>query len=79
MALAVFLLSEHRFMMAGAAAVAWLLPFEWPGGTPEIERSRPPPQVGLGDPLFLKALQQGYQNCESFDTSSLELPGVICR
>lgn len=49
-------------------------------GTLEVERSGPPPQVGLGDPLLLKSLQQGYQNCEGIGTSSLELlPGVICR
>lgn len=41
-------------MMAAAAAVAWLLPFEWSAGTPEVERSGPPPQVGLvGSRCFL--------------------------
>lgn len=71
--------SEHRSMMAGAAAVAWLLPFEWPAGTPEIEKSGTPLQVGIADPLLLKSLKQAYQNCESITTSSLERPSVIWR
>lgn len=52
---------------------------EWPAGTPEIEKSGLPPQVGIADPLLLKSLKQVYQNCESIDTSPLELPSVFCR
>lgn len=69
--------SEHRSMMAGAAAVAWLLPFEWPAGTPEIKKPGTPLQVRIADPLLLKSLKQAYQNCVSITTSSLELPSVI--